>query len=127
MGCPAVYVLLGAILSNTGPDRKHFFVIPAEHMYATPKSWQIDVQIRTTGSANAVSNHHRRLAAKTGMAGRAQHIMGALEILRRRIGARQARRHHPGGKTAGGRRRRNPPPGRARPRRFLPWFFGDDG
>src|SRR5665213_3636584 len=63
-------------------------------MYAMPRTWQIDrPDKKTRGYAHAFSNHDRRLPADTGMAGRAQYIMGALEIVRRGAGPRQARRH----------------------------------
>jgi hypothetical protein len=52
-----------------------------EYMYVARKAWQIDTPIKKAGDyAHAVSNHDRRLAAETGMAGRTQHAVGALEI-----------------------------------------------
>src|SRR6266700_6397979 len=56
------------------------------------------------GGSHAVSNHDRRLVAEAGMAGRAQHAVGALEIIGGRARARQARRDALGRETAGGRR-----------------------
>src|SRR6185437_9714447 len=41
-----------------------------EHMYPTPKTWQTGAQIEPDREAlDAVSNHHRWLAAQAGMAG----------------------------------------------------------
>src|SRR5947209_15901525 len=58
-------------------------------LYAIVKTWQIDARTKNAEDAHAVSNHDRRLAAETGMAGRAQRAVGALEIFRGRACAGQ--------------------------------------
>ena len=77
------------------------------------------------GGSHAVSNHDRRLLAQAGMAGRAEHALGPLEIERRRTRPRQARRHHAGGEAAGGCRRRYRHRGRAGPPAFRPRLSGE--
>ena len=95
-------------------------------LYLDHKTWQIDRPIKKArGCAHAVSNHDRRLPAEAGMAGRAQHTMGALEIAGRRAGARQARRHPAGDQTAGRCRHRHRHRGRAVAPAFCPWLSGE--
>src|SRR4051812_19171318 len=70
-------------------------------MYVIARTWQINAQIKKPGGRHAVSHRNRRLAAETGMAGRAQRAVGAVEIARRRARTCQARCHHARGKAAG--------------------------
>src|SRR5205823_14004010 len=58
------------------------------------------------GGSYAVSNYDRRLLAPAGMAGRAEHALGALAIKGRRARPSPARRTHAGRDAAGGWRRR---------------------
>src|ERR1700754_2846376 len=59
------------------------------------------------GGSHAVSNHDRGLAAEAGMARRAEHSLGALEIARCRARARQARRDAARAQASGGCRHRH--------------------
>src|SRR6476661_9606806 len=94
-------------------------------LYLDHKTWQTGAQSEPTGGPHAVSNHHRRLFAEAGMAGRTQYAVGALEVEGRRTDPRQARRHHAGGEAAGGRRRRYRHRGRAGPSALRPRLSGE--
>src|SRR5579871_3339176 len=100
-------------------------------VYLGRKTWRTSRADRRLFKTNregthAVSNHNRRLLAEAGMAGRAEHAVGAVEVVRPRIGACQTRCNRAGAQAAGGLRHRHRHRGRAGAPALRSRFSGED-